>query len=760
MPLTNAEVDAAVPVAGIPNRNLTNLALKEVITDIAAKADTSHTQALSTISDVTITAANLNALDDAANTALHFHDADRARAVHTGTQLAATISDFSTAADARIAAASINALSDVVITAPSATQVLKYNGTNWINDTDSTGGGGGALDDLTDVVLTAPSNGQVLKFNGTNWVNDTDATGGGGSVTVTGTPVNNQLAVWTGSTELEGDSALTFDTTTDTLAIAASGNLAFGAVTVLDDNAGTTTLQNIDALDATTEATIEAAIDTLANLTSVQGHAVTLTGAFVRSGAHSLTLTTTATTNVTLPTTGTLATLAGSESLSNKTLVAPALGTPASGTLTNCTGLPVSTGVSGLGSNVATFLATPSSANLRAAITDEDGDGALLFALAPATVTTATNLVRSTHGNRYLTCNTAATHTVEDDTTGAWQNGDVLYGDNTSAGNVILQGDGTSTVTADSGYTLTVPASSSWALRRTAANTWRGGALSAAGGGNVSNTGTPADNQVAVFTNATTIEGSSNLTFDGATLAVPASGNFAVGAVNIIDDAAGTTTLSNIDALDATTEATIEAAIDTLANLTTVQGHTVTLTGAFVRSGAHSLTLTTTATTNVTLPTTGTLATLAGSETFTNKTLTSPTLTTPALGTPASGNLSSCTADGTNAVGFRHVPQNSQSTAYTTVLADAGKHLLHPSADTTARVFTIDSNANVAYPIGTSITFVNQNSAGVVTIAITSDTMRLAGAGTTGSRTLAANGIATALKITSTEWIINGTGLT
>ena len=106
------------------------------------------------------------------------------------------------------------------------------------------------------------------------------------------------------------------------------------------------------------------------------------------------------------------------------------------------------------------------------------------------------------------------------------------------------------------------------------------------------------------------------------------------------------------------------------------------------------------------------------------------------------------------------MPQNSKSAAYTTVASDAGKHILHPSADTTARVFTIDSNANVPYPIGTALTFVNQNSAGVVTISITSDTMRLAGAGTTGSRTLAANGIATALKITSTEWIISGTGLT
>jgi hypothetical protein len=114
----------------------------------------------------------------------------------------------------------------------------------------------------------------------------------------------------------------------------------------------------------------------------------------------------------------------------------------------------------------------------------------------------------------------------------------------------------------------------------------------------------------------------------------------------------------------------------------------------------------------------------------------------------------------TDAVGFRTIPQNSQSAAYTTVAADAGKHILHPSADTTARTWTIDSNANVAYPIGTAITFVNQNGAGVITIAITSDTMRLAGTGTTGNRTLAANGVATAIKITSTEWIISGTGLT
>ena len=137
---------------------------------------------------------------------------------------------------------------------------------------------------------------------------------------------------------------------------------------------------------------------------------------------------------------------------------------------------------------------------------------------------------------------------------------------------------------------------------------------------------------------------------------------------------------------------------------------------------------------------------------------TSPTFTTPVLGTPTSGTLSNCTVDGTDAVGFRNTPVNSQSTAYTLVLADSGKTILHPASDNNARTFTIPANSSVAYPVGTVITFINLIND--VTIAITSDTMYLAGPGTTGSRTLAAYGVASAVKVASTTWVISGNGLT
>jgi hypothetical protein len=158
------------------------------------------------------------------------------------------------------------------------------------------------------------------------------------------------------------------------------------------------------------------------------------------------------------------------------------------------------------------------------------------------------------------------------------------------------------------------------------------------------------------------------------------------------------------------------------------------------------------------------IITLESPNTNSNRTVTLPDETGTllvsggALGTPSSGTLSSCTVDGTDAVGFRNTPVNSQSAAYTLVLADSGKTILHPVADDNARTFTIPANASVAYAVGTVVTFVNLIN--TVTIAITTDTMYLAGDGTTGSRTLAAYGVASAVKVASTTWVISGNGLT
>lgn len=109
-------------------------------------------------------------------------------------------------------------------------------------------------------------------------------------------------------------------------------------------------------------------------------------------------------------------------------------------------------------------------------------------------------------------------------------------------------------------------------------------------------------------------------------------------------------------------------------------------------------------------------------------------------------------------IGYLGSPQNIglDSAPVTLALTDSGKHFYHTDAGT--RTLTIPANASIAFPIGTKILGVNENGAGIVTVAITSDTLRWGAS--TGSRAIAANGSFQLLKVAATVWRLTGDGIT
>jgi len=173
----------------------------------------------------------------------------------------------------------------------------------------------------------------------------------------------------------------------------------------------------------------------------------------------------------------------------------------------------------------------------------------------------------------------------------------------------------------------------------------------------------------------------------------------------------------------------------------------MTVTG----SGNFAYTRTLTAATNVTFPTTGTLSTLAGTETLTNKTLTSPTLTAPALGTPASGVLSSCTVDGTNKVGYLNIPQSgsAKTTSYTLVVGDVGKFVVLGTSGLVVVPASI-------FAVGDAISVAN-NTAAAITCTSSAVTAYLGGTNTiVTSFSLASRGVCTILFVTASVVFITG----
>ena len=165
-----------------------------------------------------------------------------------------------------------------------------------------------------------------------------------------------------------------------------------------------------------------------------------------------------------------------------------------------------------------------------------------------------------------------------------------------------------------------------------------------------------------------------------------------------------------------------------------------TLTGILKGNGASAFTA-------VTAPS-GDLVGTTDTQNLTNKTLTTGNAINAGTTISDTGTVAATSP------GFRGIPQNSQTSGYTLVLTDAGKHI----SITTGGV-AIPANGTTAFPIGTTIVVYN-NSSSSQNITITTDTLRLAGTSATGTRALAQRGLATLVKVTSTEWVASGAGLT
>jgi len=142
---------------------------------------------------------------------------------------------------------------------------------------------------------------------------------------------------------------------------------------------------------------------------------------------------------------------------------------------------------------------------------------------------------------------------------------------------------------------------------------------------------------------------------------------------------------------------------------------------------------------------------VTATQTLTNKTLTSPTLTAPVLGTPASGNLTSCTADGTNKVGYLNIPNSGAKTSsYTLVVGDVGKFIELGTGGTVVVPASV-------FAAGDAISIFNNTSASIsCTCSAVTDVYKGGTDTDISTFSVTTRGVATILFITATRAVVTG----